>query len=258
LTSAARAANVAKEVSLQHRRGSTLCRGYLKVPTPADTSFGLWMKRITPTPSKPAQWDSFNYYANTPKFAVSYLKALYGDAATKQNGWAFDYLPKVDRNYSWVQLWDDMYNGSVKGMLAFGMNGVSDRSQLKEKYRRAEKSGLSWCVGEIYPDETSEFWKSPGITTDEMKQIQTTVYRLPCAGFAEKDGSFTQSARWLLWKEYGLANSGRCPAGPGDRGPNFLEDPRTLQKRRREVPRSDLAPDLELQRPIGARPWPRY
>jgi len=99
--------------------------GYLKVPTPADASFDAWMKRITPTVSKPASWDSFNYYSNTPKFAVSYLKALYGDAATKQNSWAFDYLPKVDRNYSWVQMWDDMYNGTLKGMLAFGMNCVA-------------------------------------------------------------------------------------------------------------------------------------
>src|SRR5437870_9908233 len=85
--------------------------GYLKVPTPADTSFDSWMKRITPTPSKPAPWDSFNYWGNTPKFAASFLMALYGVAATKQNEWAFDYLPKVDRNYSWVQLWDDMYAG---------------------------------------------------------------------------------------------------------------------------------------------------
>jgi len=74
---------------------------------------------------KPAPWDSFNYYSNTPKFTVSFLKALYGDAATKQNGWAFDYLPKVDRDYSWTHLWDDMYKGTVKGMLAFGMNGVA-------------------------------------------------------------------------------------------------------------------------------------
>src|SRR5262249_12840902 len=56
----------------------------------------------------------------------------------------------------------------------------------------------------IYPDETSEFWKSPGITEDEMKKIQTTVYRLPCAGFAEKDGTFTNSARWLQWKNTAL------------------------------------------------------
>src|ERR1700757_4940465 len=62
--------------------------GYLKVPTPADSSFEGWMKRITPKPSKPVEWDSFNYYGNTPKFAVSLLKAMYGDAATKQNQFA--------------------------------------------------------------------------------------------------------------------------------------------------------------------------
>src|ERR1700732_4509472 len=151
--------------------------GYIKVPTPADTSFDSWKKRITPTASKPAQWDSFNYYSNTPKFAASYLKALYGDAATKQNGWAFDYLPKVDRNYSWVQMWDDMYNGTVKGMLAFGMNGVA-----------------------IGPNSKKNI--------DEMKHMQTTVYRLPCAGFAEKDGSFTNSARWLLWKNAAVPTPG--------------------------------------------------
>jgi formate dehydrogenase major subunit len=181
--------------------------GYLKVPTPADTSFGDWMKRLTPKPAKPAAWDSFNYWGNTPKFAVSFLKALYGDAATKQNDWAFHYLPKVDRNYSWVQMWDAMYNGNVKGMLAFGMNGVAIGPDSKKNIDALKKA--DWLVvGEIYPDETSEFWKSPGITQDEMKQIQTTVYRLPCAGFAEKDGSFTNSARWLLWKNTALPTPG--------------------------------------------------
>jgi len=183
--------------------------GYLKVPTPADTSFDAWTKRITPKASKPAQWDSFNYWGNTPKFAVSFLKAMYGDAATKQNGWAFDYLPKVDRNYSWVNLWDNMYNGIVKGMLAFGMNGVAIGPDSRKNIDALKKA--DWLVvGEIYPDETSEFWKSPGITPDEMKQIKTTVYRLPCAGFAEKDGSFTNSARWLQWKNAALPTPADC------------------------------------------------
>src|SRR5580700_4275976 len=136
--------------------------GYLKVPTPADTSFDAWMKRVTPTPAKPAPWDSFNYYGNTPKFAASLLKAFYGDAATKQNGWAFDYLPKVDRNYSWNFLWDDMYNGTIKGMLAFGMNGVAIGPNSKKNIDALKKA--EWLVvGEIYPDETSEFWKSPRV-----------------------------------------------------------------------------------------------
>jgi len=183
--------------------------GYLKVPNPADGSFEGWMKRITPTASKPGQWASFNYWGNTPKFAVSFLKAMYGDAATKQNDWAYDYLPKVDRNYSWTYIWDGMYNGNVKGLFAFGMNGVAIGPDSKKNIDALKKA--DWLVvGEIYPDETSEFWKSPGITPEEMKTIQTTVYRLPCAGFAEKDGTFTNSARWLQWKNAALPMPGDC------------------------------------------------
>jgi formate dehydrogenase major subunit len=197
--------------------------GYLKVPTPADASFDAWMKRATPTVSKPAPWDSWNYYSNTPKFTVSFMKALYGDAATKQNGWAFDYLPKVDRDYSWTHLWDDMYNGAVKGMFAFGMNGVAigpDSNKNIDALKKAE-----WLVvGEIYPDETSEFWKSPRVIAQgDMKQIQTTVYRLPCAGFAEKDGSFTNSARWLLWKNTAVPMPGDCRLDHGIVAQIFLK-----------------------------------
>ena len=173
--------------------------GYLKTPTPADTDMASYLKRITPTASKPGQWDSFNYYSNTPKFFVSLMKSMYGDAATKENSFAFDYLPKVDRDYSWTHIWDDMYNGKIKGMMAFGMNGVMigpDTNKNIEALKRTD-----WLVvGEIYPDETSEFWRAPGISADEQKNIKTTVYRLPCAGFAEKDGSMTNSARWVTWK----------------------------------------------------------
>jgi formate dehydrogenase major subunit len=183
--------------------------GYLKVPIPADNSFEAYAKRITPTSSKPAQWESFNYWGNTPKFAVSFLKTMYGDAATKQNNWAFDYLPKVDRNYSWTYIWDDMYHGNVKGLFAFGMNGVAIGPDSNKNINALKKA--DWLVvGEIYPDETSEFWRAPGITKDEMKQIQTTVYRLPCAGFAEKDGSFTNSGRWLIWKNVAVPVPAEC------------------------------------------------
>jgi formate dehydrogenase major subunit len=183
--------------------------GYLKAPNPTDVDLATYLKRVTPTTSKPAQWDSFNYWSNTPKFAVSFMKALYGDAATKENDWAFSYMPKVDRNYSWTQIWDSMYRGAVKGMLAFGMNGVAIGPDSQKNIDALKKADFL-VVGEIYPDETSEFWKSPGITPDEMKTIQTTVYRLPCAGFAEKDGSMTNSARWLQWKNVAVPPPGQC------------------------------------------------
>jgi formate dehydrogenase major subunit len=183
--------------------------GYVKVPNPTDADLAAWLKRITPTASKPAPWDSFNYYSNTPKFAISYLKAQFGDVATKENDFAFHYMPKVDRNYSWTQIWDNMYRGSVKGMFAFGMNGVAIGPDSQKNIDALKKADFL-VVGEIYADETSEFWKSPGITPEEMKTINTTVYRLPCAGFAEKDGSMTNSARWLQWKNAAVPPPGDC------------------------------------------------
>src|SRR6266850_4104098 len=181
--------------------------GYLKVPAPDDVDFATYLKRTTPTPSKPAEWDSYNYWSNTPKFAVSFLKALYGDAARTDNDWAFHNLPKIDRKYSWVEIWDDMLSGKVKGLFAFGMNGVQIGPNTRKNIEALKQA--DWLVvGEIYPDETSEFWRSPGTTADEMKKIQTTVYRLPCAGFAEKDGNFVNSARWLQWKNAALPPPG--------------------------------------------------
>jgi len=173
--------------------------GYLKMLNPTDTDLATFLKRTTPTVSKPSEWDSFNYWSNTPKFMVSFLKSMFGDAARKENDFGFHYLPKIDRRYSWVEMWDRMYNGQVKGLFAFGMNGVAI-GPSSEKNINALKKADWLVVCEIFPDETSEFWRAPGITKDEMRNINTTVYRLPGAGFAEKDGTFVNSARWLQWK----------------------------------------------------------
>ncbi|HZM91068.1 MAG TPA: formate dehydrogenase-N subunit alpha [Blastocatellia bacterium] len=181
--------------------------GYLKMLNPTDTDLATFLKRTTPTTSKPAEWDSFNYWSNTPKFMVSFLKTMFGDAAKKENDFGFHYLPKIDRRYSWVEMWDRMYNGEVKGLFAFGMNGVAI-GPSSEKNIAALKKADWLVVCELFPDETSEFWKAPGTTADDMKKINTVVYRLPGAGFAEKDGTFVNSARWLQWKYAAVAPPG--------------------------------------------------
>jgi formate dehydrogenase major subunit len=183
--------------------------GYLKVPTPADKDLKSYLERITPKPAKPNDWESFNYWSNTPKFMVSFLKAMYGNNATKENDFAFNYLPRLDRNYSWVNIWNDMYNGKVKGFYAFGMNGVMIGPDTQKNIDSLKKTDFL-VVCEIYPDETSSFWMAPGTTADEMKKINTTFCRLPGAGFAEKDGTFVNSARWLQWKNAALPPPGDC------------------------------------------------
>src|SRR5687767_3824485 len=139
--------------------------GYLKIPQPSDIDLATFNKRTTPTPSKPNEWDSYNYWSNTPKFMASFLKSLYGDSARKENDFNYNHLPKIDRKFSWTDMWDEMYAGKVKGLIAFGMNGVAIGPNSRKNIEALKKADFL-VVCEIYPEETAEFWQSPGISTD--------------------------------------------------------------------------------------------
>ena len=222
--------------------------GYVNVPVPADKDLKSYMERTTPKVSKPKEWDSFNYWSNKPKFAVSLLKAIYGDAAKKDNDFCFHYLPKVDRRYSFADIWNDMYGGKVKGLITIGMNGVMIGPDSKKNIEALKKA--DWLVvGEIYPDETSNFWNAPGITEDEMKKIQTTVYQLPCAGFAEKDGTFVNSARWLVWKHAALPTPGQAKLDQEILARLFLKVRELYAKEGGKFPEGPLSVDWKYTNP---------
>src|SRR5258708_14828546 len=67
--------------------------GYLSPPSAGDGSFAAWMKRTTPTPSKPSDWQSMNYLSNTPRFAVSLQKTLNVPPPTPRNACPHNYSP---------------------------------------------------------------------------------------------------------------------------------------------------------------------
>ena len=209
--------------------------GYLKIPQPNDTDLATFLKRTTPTPSKPNEWDSYNYWSNTPKFMVSFLKALYGDSAKKENDFNYQHLPKIDRKFSWTEMWDAMYAGKVKGLFAFGMNGVAIGPNSRKNIEALKKADFL-VVCDLYPEETAEFWQSPGISKDDMKKINTTVYRLPGAGFAEKDGTFVNSARWLQWKYVALPPPGEAKVDQEILARIFLKVRELYQKEGGKVP----------------------
>ena len=222
--------------------------GYLKMPAPADTDFAAYLEaHHADRRRSPSEWDSFNYWSNTPKFAVSFLKAMYGDAATKDNDWAFHYLPKIDRNYSWTEIWDDMYRGKVKGMLAFGMNGVAIGPNSQKNIEALKKA--DWLVvGEIYPDETSEFWKAPGITHGGDEEDQDD--RLPPAvrGVRREGRHVDNSARWLQWKNAALPPPGQARLDQDILAQIFLKVRELYQKEGGKFPDPDPEPRLGLHR----------
>jgi len=196
--------------------------GYLKTPAGPQQTLKDYLESATPTTLNKVAWASMNYWSNYPKFMVSLLKAAYGKNATKENDFGYEWLPKVDGNYSWMYIFDEMYRGSStrvggkepgpEGLITFGMNPVGIGPNVKKMISALSK--LKWLVvGEIYDIETATFWKAPReYGGPEPSKIQTEVYQLPAAGFAEKDGTFTNSARWLQWKWKAIDPPANCKA----------------------------------------------
>jgi formate dehydrogenase-N alpha subunit len=184
--------------------------GYLATPRGELTDLKTYLEKSTPTTLNKQAWSTMNYWQNYPKFMVSLLKSIYGKAATKENQWGYEWLPKTDGNYSWMFIFDDMYRGSSsraggtepgpEGFITFGMNPVGIGPNSSKMINALSK--LKWMVvGENYQIETATFWKAPKqYGGPDPSEIQTEVFQLPCSGFAEKDGSFINSARWVQWK----------------------------------------------------------
>ena len=60
--------------------------------------------------------------ANDPKFIVSYFKAQYGDAATKDNDYGYNYHVKITGDHSHLPMFVDMMAGKIKGFFVMGQN----------------------------------------------------------------------------------------------------------------------------------------
>jgi len=184
--------------------------GYLKTPPAASQTLAAYLEGATPTILGKQAWATMNYWVNYPKFTVSLLKALYGKNSTKDNDWGYSWLPKVDGNYSWMYIFDDMYRGNSmraggkepgpEGLITFGMNPVGIGPNSPKMIGALAK--LKWLVVvENHDIETATFWKAPKeYGTPDASKIATEVFNLPASNFIEKDGSFTNSARWMQWK----------------------------------------------------------
>ena len=194
--------------------------GYLKTPVAAMTNLKEYLEQSTPTTLNKQAWASMNYWQNYPKFMVSLLKSLWGAKATKDNDFGYEWMPKMDGNYSWAYAFDDMYRGSSmraggkepgpEGLITFGMNPVGTGPNSPKMVAALAK--LKWLVVvENVETETAEFWKAPkDYGTPDASKIATEVYLLPAALFAEKDGTFTNSARWMQWKWKALDPPGQA------------------------------------------------
>lgn len=166
--------------------------GYNPAPRANMASLEDYNKANTPVSNDPK---SANWWQNRPKYIASLLKAMYPETELDQ---AYNYLPKLDQGQdaSFLVMFDEMLKGNIQGFLCWGQNLAGCLSNSNKN--REAMGKLDWMVvANIFHNETSSFWEGPGM---DPKEIDTEVFFLPCAVFMEKEGSVTNSGRWMQWR----------------------------------------------------------
>jgi formate dehydrogenase major subunit len=176
---------------------SNLIPGYLTIPTEKEPTFDTYMSTRGFKPMRPNQ---MSYWQNYKKFFVSFQKSMWGDAATADNNFAYDWLPKLDvPAYDVLRAFELMHEGKMNGYFCQGFNPLL--SFPNRKKITAALSKLKFLViMDPLQTETGRFWQNHGEHNDvDSAKIQTEVFELPTTCFAEDTGSLVNSGRWLQW-----------------------------------------------------------
>jgi formate dehydrogenase major subunit len=181
--------------------------GYLTLPSESEQDWDAYVAKRALKPLRPNQ---LSYYSNSKKFLVSFMKAWWGDAATEDNNYAFDYLPKLDKPYDMMQAFELMNQGKMTGYICQGFNILAsgpDKQKITDSL-----SKLKWlAIMDPLQTETAEFWKPHGdFHKVDPAQIQTEVFSLPTSCFAEERGSLVSSSRVLQWHWQGAEPPGQA------------------------------------------------
>ena len=170
--------------------------GYLPMPFFEKDSNSL-QGHIKKHSSRTGTWADFD------KFLISLLKSYYGDTATRENDFGFNWLPRVSGDHSHFGYWLDMQDGKVEGLFVMGQNPAVGASNAG--LQRTALSKLKWLVvRDMVETETASFWlDSPEVQRGQLspEHIGTEVFLFPAAGTAEKEGTFTNTQRLLQFRE---------------------------------------------------------
>src|SRR5690606_10046221 len=150
------------------------------------------------------------FWGNMRAYLVSLLKAWWGEAATAENDFCFDYLPRLTGDHGTYRTVLDQIAGVVKGYFVVGENPVI--GSANGRLQRFGLANLDWLVvRDLQLIETAMFWQDgPEIESGELRpeQIPTEVFFRPAAAHAGKPGSFTSTQRLLQWRHQAVQPAG--------------------------------------------------
>lgn len=186
---------------------SEVLSGYMLAPMDSDPTRAEYLAKRVGKPLRPNQ---MAFTQNFAKWHTSLMKAYYGAAATAENDYCYDWIPKRDTGYDILAMFERMHQGKMNGFLVQGFNPLAAVPNKKKLSQGLSKLKFM-VVMDPLETETSEFWKNFGPLNDvDPKQIQTEVFRFPTACFAEETGTFTNSSRVIAWKEAAVPPPGEA------------------------------------------------
>jgi formate dehydrogenase major subunit len=170
--------------------------GYMTLPRDAEQALAPYLEKRTLKPLRPGQ---MSYWQGYPRFFTSLMKAWYGKAATEENDWAYDWLPKLDKLYDVMAVFQLMTEGKLNGYICQGYNPLASFPHKAKLIEGLSKLKFLVVIDPL-ATETSDFWQNHGeLNPVDPAQILTEVIRLPSSCFAEEDGSLVNSGRTLVW-----------------------------------------------------------
>src|SRR5262249_11034490 len=132
------------------------------------------------------------------KYLINTLKAFYGTAATPENGFRYEWLPKKNpsKDYTIHGIFESALAKQMKLLWVIGQNPAVTSPNLKVVFEGLDNLE-TLVVQELWETETAAFWHRPGA---DPKSIKTEVFLLPAAFFMEKNGSITNSGGLIQWR----------------------------------------------------------
>ena len=221
-----------------------LLPGYLAMPKVGDATLADYLDRISGDKQK-------GFWRNADAYMISLLKEYWGDAATEENDYCFDYMPRISGDHGTYRTVMDMVDGKVSGYFLLGQNPAVGSAH--GRLQRLGMANLDWLVvRDLVEIESASWWKDgPEVETGEItpETCRTEVFLFPAASHVEKEGTFTQTQRMLQWRE-------KAVEPPGDARSElwfFYHLGRMLRERlagstdERDRPLLDLAWDYEVE-----------
>jgi formate dehydrogenase major subunit len=180
-----------------------LLPGYLAMPRAGQATLSDYLGTIAASSQK-------GFWREVDSYMVSLLKEYWGQAATADNDYCFDYLPRISGDHGTYRTVMDMVDGKVFGYFLLGQNPAVGSAH--GRLQRLGMANLDWLVvRDLVMIESATFWKDgPEVETGEItpQTCKTEVFFFPAAAHVEKAGTFTQTQRMLQWREQAVEPPG--------------------------------------------------